>query len=92
MLRACLGVSMTAALVAACGGSSGTAAPGGTAQATAAPGGAASGAPALSGGAAALARLFPIGVYVQAPDNFGLWKSRGVNTMVVVPDGNSETA
>jgi hypothetical protein len=43
-------------------------------------------------GAAALTRLFPIGVYVQAPDNFGLWKSRGVNTMVVVPDGNSETA
>ena len=31
MLRACLGASMTAALVAACGGSSGTAAPGGTA-------------------------------------------------------------
>jgi hypothetical protein len=92
VLRACLGAGMTAALVAACGGSSGTATPGGTAQAAAAPGGAAGGAPALNGGAATLARLFPIGVYVQAPDNFELWKSRGVNTMVVVPDGNSETA
>lgn len=92
MLRACLGASMTAALVAACGGSPGIAAPGGTAQATAAPGSAASGAPVLSGGSVTLAHLFPMGVYVQAPGNFGLWKSRGVNTMVVVPDGNSEKA
>jgi hypothetical protein len=39
-----------------------------------------------------LAHLFPIGAYVQAPANFGMWKGRGVNTMVVVPDGNSEKA
>jgi hypothetical protein len=92
VLRACLGASITAAVVAACGGSSGTAAPGGTAQAPAAPGGTASGAPALSGGSVTLAHLFPIGVYVQAPASFQTWKSRGVNTMVVVPDGNSEKA
>ncbi|HXZ74475.1 MAG TPA: hypothetical protein VEH31_26910, partial [Streptosporangiaceae bacterium] len=55
-------------------------------------GSAASGAPAPGVGSVTLARLFPIGVYVQAPDNFELWKSRGVNTMVVVPDGNSEQA
>ncbi|HYA49544.1 MAG TPA: hypothetical protein VEG33_00075, partial [Streptosporangiaceae bacterium] len=73
-------------------GSPGTAAPGGTAQASAAPGGAASGAPSPGGGAVTLAHLFPIGVYVQAPASFGLWKSRGINTMVVVPDGNSEKA
>jgi len=91
-LRACLGASLTAALVAACGGSSGTAAPAGTAQATAAPGSAAGGAPAPGAGPVSLAHLFPIGVYVQAPDNFELWKSRGVNTMVVVPDGTSEEA
>lgn len=92
MLRACLGASMTAALVAACGGSSGTAAPAGTAKATAAPGSHASGAPALSEGSVMLTHMFPIGAYVQAPANFGQWKSRGVNTMVVVPDGNSEKA
>ena len=39
-----------------------------------------------------LTHLFPIGAYVQAPANFETWKSRGVNTMVVVPDGNSEKA
>jgi hypothetical protein len=92
VLRACLGAGVAAAMVAACGGSPGTAAPGGTAQGTAAPGGTASGAPALSGGSVALAHLFPIGVYVQAPASFGMWKSRGVNTVVVVPDGNSEKA
>ena len=92
MLRACLGASMTAALVAACGGSSGTAAPASTANATAAPGSQASGAPALSEGSVMLTHLFPIGAYVQAPASFGTWKSRGVNTMVVVPDGNSEKA
>jgi hypothetical protein len=92
VLRACLGASMTAALVAACGGSSGTAAPASTAKATAAPGSTASGAPVLNGGSVALAHLFPIGAYVQATANFELWKSRGINTMVVVPDGNSEKA
>jgi len=92
VLRACLGAGVAAAMVAACGGSPGTAAPGGTGQGTTAPGGTASGAPALSGGSVALAHLFPIGVYVQAPASFGMWKSRGVNTVVVVPDGNSEKA
>jgi len=92
VLWACLGASMTAALVAACGGSSGTAAPAGTAQATAAPGSHASAGPALSEGSVMLTRMFPIGAYVQAPAKFELWKSRGVNTMVVVPDGNSEKA
>ena len=91
MLRACLGASMTAALVAACGGSSGTAAPASTARATV-PGSHASGAPALSEGSVMLTNLFPIGAYVQAPASFETWKSRGVNTMVVVPDGNSEKA
>jgi hypothetical protein len=89
---ACLGVGMTTALVAGCSGSSGTAAPASSGQATAAPGSTASGAPALSEGSVKLAHLFPIGAYVQAPANFALWKSRGVNTMVVVPDGNSEEA
>jgi len=92
VLWACLGASMAAALVAGCGGSPGTAAPAGTAKVTAAPGSSASGAPALSDGSVVLTHLFPIGAYVQAPANFGRWKSRGVNTMVVVPDGNSEKA
>jgi hypothetical protein len=91
-LWACLGASMAAALVAGCGGSPGTAAPASPAKATAAPGSSASGAPALSEGSAMLTHVFPIGAYVQAPANFQLWKSRGVNTMVVVPDGNSEEA
>ena len=90
--RACLGAGLAAAVVAACGGSPGATAPGGTAKATAAPGGSASGSPGPGGGPVSLAHLFPIGVYVQAPANFELWKSRGVNTMVVVPDGNSEKA
>lgn len=47
---------------------------------------------ALGEGSVMLTHLFPIGAYVQAPANFGMWKSRGVNTMVVVPDGNSEKA
>ena len=92
VLRTCLGAGVAAAMVAACGGSPGNAAPGGTGQGTTAPGGTTGGEPALSGGSAALAHLFPIGVYVQAPASFGMWKSRGVNTVVVVPDGNSEKA
>ena len=92
VLRACLGASMTAALVAGCGGSPGTAAPASTAKASAAPGSTASLSPALSDGSVMLTHMFPIGAYVQAPASFGLWKSRGINTMVVVPDGNSEKA
>jgi len=96
VLWACLGAGVTAAL-AACGGSPGTAAPASPAGAspagaTAAPGSGAGGAPALSEGSVMLTHLFPIGAYVQAPANFEMWKHRGVNTMVVVPDGNSEKA
>ena len=93
MLRACLGASVTAVLVAACGGSSGTAARASTAKATAAPGSHASGAPALSEGSVMLTHLFPIGAYVQAPANFGMWKSRGRERHSGRgPDGNSEKA
>jgi hypothetical protein len=92
VLGACLGAGLTAALAVGCGGSSGTASPAGTANATAAPGSSASGAPAVSEGAVLLTHMFPIGAYVQDPAYFELWKSRGVNTMVVVPDGNSERA
>ena len=46
-------------------------------------------APAAAPGS--LAGFFPLGAYVQAPAYFGLWKRRGINTMVNVPDGTSET-
>lgn len=48
--------------------------------------------PSSSGGGApgSLAGFFPIGAYVQAPPYFGLWKRRGINTMVDVPQGTSE--
>jgi hypothetical protein len=39
-----------------------------------------------------LTSFFPIGVYVQPTSNFALWKSRGINTLVDVPSGNSEPA
>ncbi len=86
VLRACLGASVTVALAAGCGANS-TAAPGNTAS-TAPPATAQVPGP----GSAALAHFFPIGAYVQAVANFGLWKSRGINTMVAVPDGNDEVA
>jgi hypothetical protein len=99
-LRAWLGAGLIAALLAGCGASQSTAAPGstsashriGSAQSTA------SGAPAPTasspapGGFASLAHFFPIGAYVQPAANFELWKSRGVNTMVIVPQGSSERA
>jgi hypothetical protein len=43
-----------------------------------------------AGAPGSLADFFPIGAYVQAPPYFGLWKSRGINTMVDVPQGTSE--
>ena len=96
-----LGASLTAALLAGCGASQSTVAPGSTASTsdgTASPRSTASGAqtPAVStpapGGFTSLAHFFPVGAYVQPAANFGLWKSRGVNTMVVVPQGSSERA
>jgi len=39
-----------------------------------------------------LTSFFPIGVYVQSTSYFATWKSRGVNTVIAVPDGNSATA
>jgi hypothetical protein len=95
VLRAWLGAGLTAALVAGCGASHNTAT---TSHGTASPRNTASGAPSPAasspapGGFAALAHFFPIGAYVQPSANFGLWKSRGVNTMVIVPQGSSERA
>jgi len=43
--------------------------------------------PASRAATGSLAGFFPIGAYVRAPPYFGLWKSRGINTMV---DGTSE--
>jgi hypothetical protein len=95
VLRAWLGAGVTAALLAGCGASHSTAT---TSHGTASPRNTASGAPSPAasppapGGFAALAHFFPIGAYVQPSANFGLWKSRGVNTMVIVPQGSSERA
>ena len=36
--------------------------------------------------------FFPVGVYVQPTSNFGLWKGRGVNTVIDVPQGNDAVA
>jgi hypothetical protein len=96
-LRACLSASLTAALVAGCGGSHGTAPPGPTVRTSSAAPVAVSSAPAPPGGggsaslANSLTNFFPIGAYVQPTSNFALWKSRGVNTVVDVPSGNDET-
>jgi len=91
-LRAGLGVSLTAAVGAAgCGTSPGAASPGRTASAVPTT---ASSSPAAPGGrgAVSLSSLFPIGAYVQPASNFALWKSRGVNTVVDVPNGSAETS
>ena len=98
--KACLGVSLAAILAAGCGASPGTAVSGTVASGTATPGATARSAPAVSspsapaldGVPASLVNFFPIGAYVQPPDNFTLWKSRGINTVVEVPDGGDETA
>ncbi|HUL25178.1 MAG TPA: hypothetical protein VLW44_05340 [Streptosporangiaceae bacterium] len=101
VLRAWLGAGAAAALMAGCGASHSTATPAGTAsasQGSTAPQSTASSTPSAAsnspapGGFASLAHFFPIGVYVQPADSFGQWKSRGVNTMVVVPQGSDETA
>src|SRR6516165_10085070 len=95
--RQVLGASLTAALLAGCGASQSTAATGSTSHGTASPRSTASAPkPGVSspapGGFTSLGHFFPIGAYVQPAANFGLWKSRGVNTMVVVPQGSSERA
>jgi hypothetical protein len=43
------------------------------------------------GGTTTASSIFPIGVYDQPTSLFATWKSRGVNTLVNVPDGDDET-
>jgi hypothetical protein len=50
------------------------------------------GAPPVSSSSFSLATTFPIGVDQQPTTNFSLWKSRGVNTVVDVPEGNNQAA
>ena len=98
-LRACLGVSLAAALAAGCGASQGTTTAGTTTPGTTTPGVTAHAAPAAVSSSpaqandevpASLINFFPIGAYVQPASNFALWKSRGVNTVVEVPDNYDE--
>jgi hypothetical protein len=95
VLWACLGASLTAALVGGCGASQGTAVPKSTGSGTPVAAGsspaAVGGSPTPGGLSGPLVHLFPIGAYVQDADSFALWKSRGINTMVVVPQGDDET-
>jgi len=100
VLRAWLGAGLAAALVAGCGASHSTApaSTAGASQGSTAPRSSASGAPSAAsnspapGGFASLAHFFPIGTYVQPTYSFEQWKSRGINTMVLVPQGDDEEA
>ncbi len=93
MMAAWAGGGVTAALLAGCGSAAPAPVPAGNASGapatTSSPASSAE-PPASRAATGSLAGFFPIGAYVQAPPYFGLWKSRGINTMVDVPDGTSE--